>query len=120
MDHGYIDAQDVAGRYLRKELPEADREAFEAHLVDCAECADRVLLAEMFEKAGEPPRSAPPREPGPVPAFVANPPKLPLRARVIAYLTPWQIAFLLILGVVLILAAPGIWIWWELNRAHLR
>jgi hypothetical protein len=49
MNHQYIDEHDIAGQYLRQELVGPDREAFQSHLVDCPECADRVLLAEMFQ-----------------------------------------------------------------------
>jgi anti-sigma factor RsiW len=48
MDHRYIDEQQVAERYVKHTLGAAERAAFEAHLVDCQECADRLLLAEMF------------------------------------------------------------------------
>ena len=48
MDHRYIDEQQVAERYVKHSLGGAERAAFEAHLVDCQECADRLLLAEMF------------------------------------------------------------------------
>jgi anti-sigma factor RsiW len=48
MDHRYIDARSVAERYLDHTLPAPERLQFEAHLVDCQECTDRVLLAEMF------------------------------------------------------------------------
>jgi anti-sigma factor RsiW len=49
MDHRYIDRHRVAQRYLDHSLSAQERAAFEAHLVDCQECTDRVLLAEMFE-----------------------------------------------------------------------
>jgi anti-sigma factor RsiW len=48
MDHRLIDEQQVAERYVTHTLGAAERAAFEAHLVDCQECADRLLLAEMF------------------------------------------------------------------------
>jgi hypothetical protein len=48
MDHRYIDQFAVAQRYLDHALSAEDRASFEAHLVDCQECTDRVLLAEMF------------------------------------------------------------------------
>jgi Putative zinc-finger len=48
MDHAYIDANSVAERYLDHTLPPEDLRAFEEHIVDCQECADRLLLAEMF------------------------------------------------------------------------
>jgi hypothetical protein len=48
MDHVYIDRHSVAERYLAHALPPAELREFEEHLVDCQECADRLLLAEMF------------------------------------------------------------------------
>jgi len=48
MDHAYIDANSVAERYLDQALSPGDLRAFEEHIVDCQECADRLLLAEMF------------------------------------------------------------------------
>lgn len=48
MDHVYIDANSVAERYLAHSLSASDLAEFEAHIVDCQECADRLLLAEMF------------------------------------------------------------------------
>ena len=48
MDHAYIDANSVAERYLDHALSPEDLRAFEEHIVDCQECADRLLLAEMF------------------------------------------------------------------------
>jgi hypothetical protein len=49
IDHGYIDGHAVAEGYIGHTLSLEVREAFERHLVDCQECADRVLLAEMFQ-----------------------------------------------------------------------
>jgi hypothetical protein len=114
MNHEYIDKHDVAGQYLRKELAEPDRDAFQAHLVDCPECADRVLLAEMFQANGE----VAPKQPDvvPMPHFTLTEPELPLRARIIAHLRPWQIAMLLISAVLLILAVVGALFWWELQN----
>jgi len=48
MNHAYIDAHCVAERYLTQELSPEELRAFEEHIVDCQECADRLLLAEMF------------------------------------------------------------------------
>ncbi len=48
VDHAYIDANAVAERYLDHTLSAEDLRAFEEHIVDCMECADRLLLAEMF------------------------------------------------------------------------
>lgn len=48
MDHAYIDANSVAERYLDQGLSADELACFEEHIVDCQECADRLLLAEMF------------------------------------------------------------------------
>jgi predicted anti-sigma-YlaC factor YlaD len=48
MDHRFIDQNAIAERYLDHALTPGDRAKFETHLVDCAECRDRLLLAEMF------------------------------------------------------------------------
>jgi hypothetical protein len=48
MDHAYIDANSVAERYLNQALTPEELRAFEEHTVDCQECSDRLLLAEMF------------------------------------------------------------------------
>jgi len=48
MDHAYIDANSVAERYLNQALSQEELREFEEHTVDCQECADRLLLAEMF------------------------------------------------------------------------
>jgi hypothetical protein len=48
MDHAYIDANSVAEGYLNHALSPQDLREFEEHIVDCQECADRLLLAEMF------------------------------------------------------------------------
>jgi hypothetical protein len=48
MDHAYIDANSVAERYLNQALVPDELREFEEHIVDCQECADRLLLAEMF------------------------------------------------------------------------
>ena len=60
MDHAYIDANSVAERYLDHALSPEDLRAFEEHLVDCQECADRLLLAEMFHaRNGHKPKADP-------------------------------------------------------------
>ena len=60
MDHAYIDANDMAARYLHHVLPAEELRAFEEHIVDCQECADRLLLAEMFHaRNGHQPKPAP-------------------------------------------------------------
>ena len=97
MDHQYIDRQDVVGQFLRNELVAPDRTAFQAHVVDCPECADRVLLAEMFLA----------HEPKPV---------LPMRARWAARMSPLQLTLLGVLTLVLLLAIPSLVFWWELHH----
>jgi hypothetical protein len=65
MDHHYIDRFAVAERYLNHSLTLQERAAFESHLVDCQECTDRILLAEMFqnrEANGLPSAASPERE----------------------------------------------------------
>lgn len=48
MNHVYIDANSVAERYLGQRLSSEELREFEEHIVDCQECGDRLLLAEMF------------------------------------------------------------------------
>ena len=48
MDQAYIDAHALAERYLDHALQAEELREFEEHIVDCQECADRLLLAEMF------------------------------------------------------------------------
>jgi hypothetical protein len=60
MDHAYIDANSIAERYLDHKLSPEDLRDFEEHIVDCQECADRLLLAEMFHaRNGHKPRTDP-------------------------------------------------------------
>ncbi len=87
MDHRYIDEHSVAERYVAKTLPLDDRAHFEAHLVDCQECTDRVLLAEMFNAK----QSAP----------------MPLKAQV-TRIKPWQIVVILAVTVLLLAAVPAL------------
>jgi hypothetical protein len=48
MNHAYIDVNSIAERYLDRALSAEQLREFEEHIVDCQECADRLLLAEMF------------------------------------------------------------------------
>jgi len=48
VDHRYIDEHSLAEGYLDHRLAVEERREFEAHLVVCEECRDRLLLAEMF------------------------------------------------------------------------
>jgi len=114
MDHQYIDQHDIAGRYLRKDLPTSERDKFQAHMVDCAECSDRVLLAEMFERNGGVLPGA--HAETAVPAFLSiKQDQLPLRARIVAHLTPWQLAGLFSILIVMVLGMFALMYWWELQ-----
>lgn len=115
MNHDYIDRHDIAGQYLRNELAVPDREAFQAHLVDCAECADRVLLAEMFQ-------GKPPADPDivPMPRFTMTQTELPLRAKIAAHLSPLTIALLAGGAILVVIAVVGGWFWWELQDLRSR
>jgi anti-sigma factor RsiW len=113
MDHRYIDEHSVAERYLGRELSAEEREAFEAHVVDCQECTDRLMLAEMFharngfkQKAHHPP-------PGLTPAPEQE---IPLRARFIAHFRPWQLVVIFAAAALLLLAIPTAYFFWELSR----
>jgi hypothetical protein len=61
VDHRYIDDHSLADRYLDRALAPHESGEFEAHLVDCQECRDRLLLAEMFHarNGGGKPSQAP-------------------------------------------------------------
>ncbi len=111
MDHRYIDEFDVAERYLKHALQAEERAAFEAHVVDCQECADRLLLAEMFyarNGLAHPSTIAP----APVP--------LPLRAKFAAALKPWQLIVIFVISALLLLAIPtAIFSLWEHGRLPL-
>jgi hypothetical protein len=51
MNHGYISAHDLPARYAAGRLAADEEREFEAHLVDCAECAD-VVRAEIGLREG--------------------------------------------------------------------
>jgi hypothetical protein len=42
MNHDFIEANDLAARYVAERLSVDEQREFEAHLVDCARCADEV------------------------------------------------------------------------------
>lgn len=88
MDHRYIDEHSLAERYIHHALTPEERTVFEAHLVDCQECTDRLLLAGMFHV----------REPAP--------PKPPLRARIAQKLKPWQLLVIFAVAALLLLGIP--------------
>lgn len=103
MDHRYIDEHSVAERYLHNELSPEEQTTFEAHLVDCEECTDRLLLAEMFYA-----RTAELRP---------KPPELPLRAQFAATLKPWQLLMIFAIAALLLLGIPALLIpFWRFLR----
>jgi hypothetical protein len=76
MDHAYIDANSIAERYLNHALSSEDLREFEEHIVDCQECADRLLLAEMFHaRNGHKAKSDPGPEPGTIARVVLYKPR---------------------------------------------
>jgi hypothetical protein len=91
-DHRYMDEHSMAARYIENSLAPAERTAFEAHLVDCQECTDRILLAGMFHARMN--------------GISNGHPPLPLRARVAARLRPWQILVIFAITALLLLAIP--------------
>jgi len=113
MDHRYIDDHSVATRYLARALSPQERLEFEAHLVDCQECADRVLLAEMFEnrnghvKEHELEQLAPEEE--------APKPEM-LRVRFAGSLTRGQRVWLAVAGAALLVLVPTVLLLWALER----
>ena len=91
MNHQYIDEFLVAERYVENALPPDERAAFEAHLVDCQECTDRLILAGMFHmRNGFLSAAAPPR------------------TGMVVRLRLWQIVLICAIAVVLLLAFPTI------------
>ena len=90
MDHQYIDQHSLAERYLENALSPDQRAAFEAHLVDCQECRDRLLLAEMFH--ARQPNGIPPEAPS---------------SRLVLRLKGWQLVVLVITAL-LLLAIPAL------------
>ena len=118
MNHAYIDGNKVAEAYLRHTLPAEERAQFESHMVDCEECRDRLLLAEMFHArngalkalAREPVEAAVAESaPEPIQIHVSEPapaPRLPQRARFVAWLRPWQIWVILIAAALLLVLVP--------------
>jgi len=100
MDHRYIDEHSVAGRYLDHDLPADQRAEFEAHLVDCQECTDRVLLAEMFHaRNGSKTQPAAKPKPGAV------------RVRLALMLRPWQFFLILAWAAALLVFVSSFLIW---------
>jgi hypothetical protein len=101
MDHRYIDEYGVAERYLERALAPQELEAFEAHVVDCEECADRLLLAQIFLERKA---AIPTQEPW------------PKRAELVAFLDPWEILLIALAAALLLLAVPTAYFLYELAR----
>jgi tetratricopeptide (TPR) repeat protein len=91
MDCATVRTESIAERYLRRELAEAEQEAFEEHLVACAGCADELaalcaLKAEFERSRGQ---------------IVAEAARRP---------SPWRRPWALALAAVVVVAAGlGIW-----------
>ena len=102
MDHRYIDEHSVAERYVATALSPEERAVFEAHLVDCQECTDRLLLAEMFHARQTNGRPAPAKA---VPAGL-----------VVRFKT-WQVLAIFAIALLLLLSIPTLLIpLWETLR----
>lgn len=106
MDHRYIEENGVAERYLEHALAPEEQEAFEAHVVDCEECADRLLLAQIFLE-----RRA---------ATAGLREQLPKRAEFVARLSPWQLLLTAVVAALLLLGVPTAYFLLELARIGAR
>jgi hypothetical protein len=51
MDHQFIEGHNIPDRYLQGTLSATERARFEEHLIDCAECLDRLEMTEDFRGA---------------------------------------------------------------------
>jgi predicted anti-sigma-YlaC factor YlaD len=116
MDHRYIDENGVAERYLEHALAPEEHDVFESHLVDCEECTDRLLLAQIFldhralgHKAAA--EAAPAQ---PLPPVESS--SLPMRAQFVARMSPWQLLLLAVVAALLLLAVPTAYFFRELAR----
>lgn len=108
MDHRYIDDHSVAQRYLDHSLSPEERNQFEAHLVDCQECADRLLLAEMFHaRNGHVPVAASPAFEDKLPDRVRLPDRVPL----VVHCTEAQLLGIKLSAVVVALMTAAVVVW---------
>ena len=48
MDHHYIEGHNIPDRYLQGTLSAAERIRFEEHIIDCAQCLERLEVTEDF------------------------------------------------------------------------
>lgn len=112
MDHRYIDEHLVADRYLDRRLAPEESGEFEAHLVDCLECRDRLLLAEMFHARNgvskpQPPLAKLKSEPADAPV----PPRIRLVARFAVLQLVLIFAAAAVAAIALMLASAGLFLW---------
>ncbi len=114
MDHRYIDDRSVADRYLDHTLSPEERAEFETHLVDCQECTDRLLLAEMFHNRNGAGRPAPEVPDTAKPALQKAPPE-PIRIRFVRQFSPAQIAAILGAAAALLVLATAGFLFWVLR-----
>ena len=105
MDHRYIEERSVAERYLDHSLTSPERQEFEAHLVDCQECIDRLLLAEMFHN-----RNGNNASRAQVPQILDRPETF--RVRVARTLSPWQIVLILVIAGALLVLVSSLGVLW--------
>ena len=113
MEQGHIQGDSIVDRYFYHELTLEELTAFEAHLVDCEVCRDRVLLAGMFHVRNGLARQAWPEEEEVQPERIVTPTRhswplatLPKRARFVAALAPWQIWVILAAAALLLVLIP--------------
>jgi hypothetical protein len=104
MDHSFIDENSIAEHYLDNTLPHGVRRAFERHLVDCQECTDRILLAEMFHARSTNGAS-------PHPAHSTEPPP-----GLVVKLKPLQLVWIVLVSLLLLLAIPVL-VWLVVRRS---
>lgn len=114
MNHRYIDDNSVAERYLQHRLSPQERAAFEVHFVDCQECRDRLLLAEMFHARNGAKSQVAPE----IVQSAAPEADVPLRARFVAQFKPWQLVVLFAVAALLLLAIPTAYFFWALGRIN--
>lgn len=108
MEHRYIDDHSVTERYLGHALSPSERVEFEAHLVDCQECADRVLLAEMFHSRNGKLKAAPLEAP--------EPEDEALRVRFVRQFTPWQLFLIFVMATALLVLGMFSLLLWLMRR----
>lgn len=119
MDHRYIDENSVAERYLAHSLSVKERTEFEVHLVDCEECTDRVLLAELFQNRNGAVKALPaPAETAGTTAVSTTSPirgaveQEAMRVRFVRLLSPWQLFWIVAVAAALLVLLPSLLVIW--------